>query len=285
MSTDSGDTTHASEMARFKASSQTAQLKTRIAREPHAVTYESIDGVALITINRPPDNWLNVGALEMLHDAWVRLNASDDRCAILTGAGNEAFCSGGQPDEFTIDSMLEELHAFYRAFPGGAVKLKKPLIGAVAGKVVGGSFALTMMMDMLVAAENTVFSYPEAQYSVGGGLIAPLASRIPHKVAMELMLVGEPMSVQRAYKVGFVNEIVPVGQQVEAAMRYARRIADNGPIVVSWFKSLADRLMPEGPAQIAAGLLGLRQDMLDSEDVYEMVGAVKAGRKPIYKGR
>jgi enoyl-CoA hydratase len=286
MSADNSGTLSTEAMARLKENSPAARRKALVAREPSAITYESVDGVALITINRPPGNWLNMGALEMLHDAWIRLNESDDRCAVITGTGNDAFVSGMQAaDEMSINFLYEQTLALYRGMPGGAVKLKKPLIGAAAGTVFGGGVSLCMVTDILVAAENTVFTYPEAKYSVGAGMIAKLPSRIPHKVAMELMLVGDPMSVQRAYEIGFVNEIVPVGQQVEAAMRYARRIADNGPIVVSWFKTLADSLMPEGPFEKTGQLLGQLQDLLDSDDICEMIDALGTGRKPRYKGK
>lgn len=269
-----------------QASTPAARRKAAVAREPKAVTYESIDNIALITINRPEQkNRLNIAALELLHDAWVRFNRSDDRCAVITGKGNDDFSWGGEPDEMTVDSIAEELHMFYRAMPGAAVKLNKPLIGAAAGTVLGGGFTLATMTDMLIAAENTTFTYPEAHANLANGLIGSLAVRIPHKIAMQIILTGKPLSVQRAYDVGFVNEIVPVGKQVEVAMQYARHIADNGPLVVSWFKNLVDRTLPKGPGEITGALLGELQSVLDSEDVAEFLAAYKTGRKPQFRGR
>lgn len=269
-----------------QTSSPAARRKAAMAREPKAVTYESIDNVALITINRPEQkNRLNIAALEMLHDAWIRYNQSDDRCAVITGKGNEFFSWGGQPDEMTVDSIAEELHMFYRAIPGATVKLNKPLIGAAAGDVLGGGFTLATMTDMLIAAENTVFTYPEAHANLANGLIGSLAVRIPHKIAMQVILTGQPLSVRRAYDVGFVNEIVPVGKQVDVAMKYARHIADNGPLVVSWFKNIVDRTLPKGPGEITGALLGELQGVLDSDDTSEFLAAYKTGRKPQFRGR
>jgi enoyl-CoA hydratase len=260
--------------------SSAERRRALIAKEPRAITYESSNGIALITINRPEQkNALSIGTLEMLHDAWVRYNKSDDRCAVLTGKGNDYFCNGGMPEDMTVASFAEELITFWRGIPGHAVKLNKPLIGALAGQVHGGGFTLAMMTDMLVAAENTVFAYPEAQFSTAGGLIGPLAVRIPHKVAMQIMLTGQPLSVQRAYEVGLVNEVVPVGKQVEAAMKHARHIADAGPLVIAWFKSLVDRTLPKAPGELAAGMLGEFQNLLDSEDIAEFVGSLREGRQ------
>ena len=86
----------------------------------------------------------------------------------------------------------------------------KPVVGAVAGWVVGGGMVLTTMCDILIAADNARFSYPEVKVGFTGGIISALATRIPHKIAMELLLVGEAIDAQRAYEVGYVNKVVPV---------------------------------------------------------------------------
>ena len=85
---------------------------------------------------------------------------------------------------------------------------------------------LTTMCDLLVAAESTMFSYPEVKVGFSGGLISNLATRIPHKVAMELLLIGEPMTVQRAYEVGYVNRITADGQEEATALEFAAKIRD-----------------------------------------------------------
>jgi len=274
-------TTNASHSERL---SPAERRKAAVAREPQAVLYESIDGVALITINRPRnDNQLSCGVLEMLHDCWIRLNESDDRCAVVTG-NNEVFSAGGGLDEFTIAAMADELYMFFRGIPGGAVTPKKPLIGAVAGLVQGGGFTLASRMDLIIAAENTHFTYPEVHVSAGGGWIGALSTRVPYQIAMQVLL-GEPLSVQRAYDVGFVNEIVPVGQQVEAAMKYARRIANAGPIAVSWFKSLVERTVPKSPAETTGKLLGELEGLLASEDLREFIASYQEGRQPHFKGK
>src|SRR3546814_9547568 len=121
----------------------------------------------------------------------------------------------------------------YRSFtPGVGVDLDKPIISAVSGWCVGGAVVLAQMCDLCVATEDAKFTYPEAKLGFAGGMIASLASRIPVKVAMELMLLGEVIDAQRAYDVGMVNRVVPNGQHIEEAMKMARRLAANAPVVM-----------------------------------------------------
>src|SRR5271154_2688965 len=162
-----------------------------------AVLYETDGRVALITINRPEKrNALNPAVVEGLHDAWLRFADGPERVAILTGAGGAAFSSGIDLNDVPGD--------WWRAVPGVGVALDKPVIAATAGWCVGGATVLVAMCDLCIAADNTVFSYPEAKVGYCGGIAANLVSRIPHKVAMEFLLMGRPMSAQRMYDAGFV---------------------------------------------------------------------------------
>ena len=177
-----------------------------------AVTYESQDAVATITINRPSQmNRIDADVVEGLHRAWQRFMANpDDRVAVLTGAGDKAFSAGAD--------LKAPPNNLYRAIPGVGVAVDKPVIGAVAGWVIGGGMVLTTMCDLLVAAETARFAYPEVKVGFTGGMIAALAARIPHKIAMELLLTGEPIDAKRAYEVGYVNKLVPPAERMPAAL-------------------------------------------------------------------
>src|SRR6476661_384051 len=172
--------------------------------------YESRNGVALITLNRPEKrNAINNDMAHALRAAWLRLNQSDDRVGLITHAG-EHFTGGadikGPPEDFPA------------CVPNVGVQLEKPLIAAVGGWVVGGGVVMVEMCDLCVAADDARFMFPEAKVGFTGALIAGLAARIPHKVAMELMLLGDEVNAQRMYQVGFVNSVVQPGQQLEAAL-------------------------------------------------------------------
>jgi enoyl-CoA hydratase/carnithine racemase len=149
---------------------------------------------------------------------------------------------------------------------------------------VGGGLVLAQFCDLLVAAENTTFLYPEAKVGFSGGLISSLAARIPHKVAMELLLLGDGISAQRAYEVGLVNKVVPAGEQVEAALDYARRLAANAPLVLSLLKRFVADTLPRGPSERAALARAQVDAVTNSADLAEGLAAFRAKRPPAFTG-
>src|SRR4051812_38357563 len=152
------------------------------------LTYESRDGVAIVTLNRPEKrNAINNDMALALRDAWIRLNESDDRVGVVTHAG-EHFTGGAD-----IKSPPQDFPA---CVPNVGVALEKPLIAAVGGWVVGGGAVIVQMCDLCVAADSARFMFPEAKVGFTGAVIAGLAARIPHKIAMELMLLGNVVGAQ-----------------------------------------------------------------------------------------
>ena len=251
-----------------------------MSKREEVVTYESRDGVAIITINRPERmNAINTEVEDALEQAWRRFAASDeDRVGILTGAGDRAFSAGRDRDVTAPPD-------FRRFTPGVMVPIDKPLIAAVGGWCVGGSIVLVQMCDLCVASENAKFVYPEAKLGFAGGLIASMVGRIPHKIAMELMLLGEEITAQRAYEVGFVNRLVPQGLHLVEAEKMARRMADHAPLVMSMFKRLTNEVLPKGPVE--QGIFAMRETeaVFSSADFTEGLAAIRENRKPAFQGR
>lgn len=242
------------------------------------VLYESRDGIAEITINRPEKyNILTHEVVAGLHEAWLRFNASDDKVAMLTATGDRAFTAGA--------NLRDIPHDLWRAVPGVGVKVEKPVIVATAGLVVGGGLVFVQMADLAVAADNTVFSYPEAKVGYSGGLISALAARIPHKIAMELLLVGGSIDAKRAYEVGLVNRVVPVGTQLEAARELAREIAANAPLVLTMLKSFVGEILPKGPSERAAIARATVEAVNTADDYREGIASFVEKRKPVFSGR
>jgi enoyl-CoA hydratase len=243
------------------------------------VTYGSARGVALITINRPDRmNRLDDAIVEGLHGAWQRLMASDaDRVAVLTGAGERAFTAGAD-----LQALPTSL---YRAIPGVGVAVDKPVVGAVAGWVVGGGMVLTTMCDILIAADNARFSYPEVKVGFTGGIISNLASRIPHKIAMELLLLGEAIDARRAYEVGYVNKVVALADLLPTAMDYAARIAATAPLPSRALKRFVMQTLPKSPTEIAGMARAEVDTIFASEDWAEGRSAFVAKRAPVYRGK
>ena len=152
------------------------------------------DGTTVIAINRPERrNAICAQTAIELQQAFAAFDASSQKVAVLTGSGDEAFSGGAD---------VTDLPELWRCVPTVGITTEKPVIAAVGGWCVGGALVVAMMCDLLVAAENAKFSYPEAKLGFTGGMIAGLAARIPHKVAMELILLCRTFDVRRAHGSG-----------------------------------------------------------------------------------
>jgi enoyl-CoA hydratase/carnithine racemase len=235
------------------------------------------DGTTLIAINRPEKrNAICAQTAIELQQAFADFDASEQRVAVITGTGDQAFSGGAD---------LTNIPELWRCIPTVGITTEKPVIAAVAGHCVGGALVLVMMCDLLVAADNAKFSYPEAAVGFTGGLIASLATRIPHKVAMELILLCRTIEAQRAYQVGFANEVVPVGQQVERALAWARELAGFSPLVLKTLKRfIVEGVLPQGPSERMARANRDLAIVRNSADAQESLRAFKEKRRPKFQG-
>ena len=164
------------------------------------------------------------------------------------------------------------------------VPVDKPVVGAVAGWVVGGAMVLTTMCDILVAADNTRFSYPEVKVGFTGGIITNLASRIPHKIAMEMLLVGEPIDAKRAYEVGYVNKVVPVAELMPAAWTMPAHRCHRAA-ALACTQALRRRSAAQGPDRDRRHRPGPNRHHLRQPGLGRGRKAFTEKRPPNYKGR
>ncbi|MDP6375852.1 MAG: enoyl-CoA hydratase-related protein [Pseudomonadales bacterium] len=245
------------------------------------VTYSSEsseDRIATITINRAEKmNAMNDAVILGLHDAFTRYAESDDRVAVLHAAGDRAFSVGAD----VTDAPRE----MWMGVPSIGVQLDKPVIAAVHGWCIGGAYVIVQMCDMVIASETTVFKYPEAQLGFTGGLIASSVARIPHKVAMEFMLLGEDFPAERALQAGMVNKVVAKGTELEEAMKWATILANSAPLVVTTIKHFSQATMPKSPAEAGAISRERLLNVRNSEDGAEGGRAFREKRTPEFKGR
>lgn len=243
------------------------------------VSYTSNNGIAEIRIDRAEKyNVITHDVVRELAAAWQRFKDSDeDRVAILYAAGERAFTAGAD--------LRDIPHDLWKAIPGVGIQIDKPIIAVTAGLVVGGGLVLVQFADLAIAADNSVFSYPEAKVGFSGGLISSLAGRIPHKLAMELLLVGGSISAQRAYEAGLVNRVVPVGQQLDTARELAAQIAANAPLVTQTLKRFVGEVIPKGPTEVAGIARAQIEAINASEDFHEGISAFTQKRAPQFAGR
>lgn len=240
------------------------------------VTYEVDGEIAIISLNRPDK--LNALSTELgveLLDAWKKYNASDEKVAIFTGAGERAFSVGA---DLTSNPEL------WRFMPNVGIDIDKPLIAAVHGHVIGGAVCLVQFCDLCIAADNTKFSYPESKIGVSGGLISSLVERMPHKVAMEFIYGLEDMSAERAYEVGFVNKVVPRDQLMDETLAYANRLAELAPLVLQMTKRFTNECLGKGPTEIAGIARRQAEELTSSNDFQEGRNSFKEKRKAVFTG-
>ncbi len=254
--------------------------------EAPPVLYEIRDRVAWITINRPEArNALNRAAREGVRAAFERFNADAGAAvAVLTGAGDKAFCAGGDLKEMA-DTSLKIPPRDHMVYLGRTLKVDKPVIGAINGLAYAGGFLLAQQVDLCIAAEHARFAITEAKVGRGSPWAAPLPWLIPPRAAMELLLTAEPISAQRAYELGLVNRVVPAGELVNATQQMATAIADNAPLSVQAGKALIYAAAEMG--WTAALDVGDRiyERVYLSEDGQEGPLAFREKRRPAWQGR
>ena len=233
------------------------------------VKVESSEGITTITMTRAEKrNALNQQLCDELLDAYTAFEAGADQVAVLQADG-PAFCVGAD--------LKEPPAAMWKAVPHVSHKLSKP--------VIGGAICMVMTCDLMVSADTTKFMYPEAKVGVFGGLMPGIVSRMPHKVAMELLLLGEEISVKRAYDVGFVNKVVPLGEERKEGRRMARIIAESAPLVIRTLRDFANQTLPRGPAEIFVPERYKLERIAGSEDRKEGAAAFREKRAARFKGR
>jgi enoyl-CoA hydratase/carnithine racemase len=211
------------------------------------VTYQVSDGVGWVTLDRPEVmNAFDKRMLDELSTIWRDARGDDDvRCLVLTGAGDRAFCAGGDLKEMASTGLTVPPPDFLPQF-GRTVQVDKPTIAAVNGIAYGGGFLLAQGCDLVVAAEHARFAISEAKVGRGSPWAAPLPWLIPPRIAMEILLTGDPIDAARAREVGLVNHVVPAADLVVRTQALARRIADNAPLSVRAAKATV-RLVAEAP--------------------------------------
>ena len=251
------------------------------------VIYEpATDGVAWLTINRPEArNALSKGVRDGLWAGFRRFaDDADAAVLILTGAGDKAFCAGGDLKEMS-DTALKVPPPDFLPYLQRTVKTDKPVIAAVNGVAFAGGFLLAQMCDLVIAADHAKFGITEAKVGRGSPWAAPLPWLVGPRAAMEIMLIGDPLTAQRAYEIGLVNRVVPADKLRDEALSIATTIAGNAPLSVRAAKQLVYLSAEHGWSAALEAADALYEPVYLSDDAQEGPTAFKEKRRPQWQGR
>ncbi|MEA2832630.1 MAG: enoyl-CoA hydratase [Methylobacteriaceae bacterium] len=255
------------------------------------VSYEKKNGIAYVTVNRPKVlNALNTPTWKDLRTAFE--DARDDasvRGAILTGAGNKAFIAGADIAELAHVAAFEaeQSSRFGQEVLDLIENLGKPVIAAINGFALGGGCETAMACTIRIAVETAKFGQPEVGLGLipGGGGTQRLPRLVGKGWALQLILSGEMISAQEAYRIGLVNEIVPAADLIARAETILKKIASNAPIAVRFALEAANKGMDTSQGEgllLEASYFGL---CAATEDKKEGTAAFLEKRAPQFQGR
>ncbi len=257
--------------------------------EPSVLVDYLLDGqVALVTLNRPhADNAITteMGALltEVVETIAVRTAV---RVVVLTGAGDRAFSVGSdlrQRKSMTKEDWLRQRQAFDRTLYT-VRQLRKPIFAAVNGIAYGGGCELAQSTDFIIASDTATFGQPEAMLGLaaGGGSPALLPRLLPRGKALQMLMTGDPVPAQEAYRLGMVNELHPAGELMSAAKRIADKIASNSPTAVQSVKRAVHLGEGQPIEQAIAIMMDAHWRSAVHPDRVEGIGAFNDGREPSF---
>lgn len=262
------------------------QPKRRSPEEFQYVQFRVADGAARMTLNRPDHNLLNEDMLRELSDGITAAGQRDDVKLIVLDAAGKVFCGGIDIGEYTSERVFQMLDAFHSVF-SGILETAKPVLCVVNGPAIGGGAELAAFGDLVIATPKARFAQPEITI----GVFPPLASTIlpflvGPKVALELVLLGEPVSAERALELGLINRLVPESKLEATVDDLISRVASqSGPVL-----TMAKRAILGGMG------LSLRDGLKNSMDIFlnelyhledsqEGLRALVEKRKPNWKNR
>ncbi len=255
------------------------------------VRFAQADGVARITLDRPDTlNAVDVDTEARLQGIWAQLEADPTaRVAVLTGAGDRAFCVGA--DMKSTGKSGLDYWASPRPGGFGGIALRQtldiPVIARVNGHALGGGFEMMLGCDLVVAAEDATFGLPEPRVGrlpLDGGMTL-LPRQLPLKQAMSLLLTGRRIKAAEALAMGLVNEVVPRAELDAAVDRWVADILACAPLSIRAIKQSVQRTAHLTGAEAQMMRLPAVIACLQSEDGEEGVRAFREKRPPRWTGR
>ena len=254
------------------------------------VLTESRGPVALVTINRPDKlNALNIAIRRELAETLDRLREdANTRVVVMTGAGEKAFVAGADIAEFEGRTALDQREVMRaRSIFTSTEEFPKPIIAMVNGYCLGGGCELAMACDIRTASDRARFGQPEINLGIipGGGGTQRLARLVGEGKAMQLILSGEMISAQEAYRIGLVDELYPAAELEAKTLELAGKIAEKSPVALAMAKAAVKGAARSNLREGLEREIDLFALTFSSQDKEEGVRAFLEKRKPSFKGR
>jgi crotonobetainyl-CoA hydratase len=258
-----------------------------------AVLVEHRGNVMVITINRPEArNAINAAVSIGVGDALEEAQHDPDvRAVVITGSGDKSFCAGADLKAIARRENLYHPDHGEWGFAGYVQHfIDKPTIAAVNGTALGGGTELALASDLVVAHQLARFGLPEVKRGLiaAAGGVFRIVDQLPRKVAMELLLTGEPLTASDAWEWGLVNQVVKEGTVLDAALALAARITVNAPLSVQASKRIAygvDNGVITGDEAGWERTVTEMRTLIKSEDATEGPLAFAEKREPVWKAR
>jgi cyclohexa-1,5-dienecarbonyl-CoA hydratase len=258
-------------------------------RTPDQFQYVKLrfDGsVARMTLSRPEHNLLNEAMLREMADGIAYSGERGDVKLIVLDSACKVFCGGIDIGEYTSERVFQMLDAFHSAF-AGMLEVSKPVICVVNGPAIGGGAELAAFGDLVIASPKARFAQPE----ISIGVFPPLASTIlpflvGPKIALELVLTGEPVTAERALELGMINRLVPEAQLEQAVKDLVNRISSHsGPVLTMAKKAILGGMGLSLRDGLKHSMNIFLNELYRLEDSQEGLRALVEKRKPNWKNR
>lgn len=254
------------------------------------VKLEKRGHIATVSLNRPETrNAMNMAMINRLREIWLELRDDNDVwVVVLTAEGGKSFCVGTDLKEIATLEPDWHKEAFWKSVPQGSLEqgldFYKPVIAAIDGHCLGIGLTLAMACDLRIATETSLFGFPEVKVgmpTVMAGL--KLARMIPYAAAAEMLLIGDSIDANKAFRIGLINYVVSKKELAKKTEELANKLVRNAPLGVALTKELMIRGQ-ELP--LTHGLRmgeSLRRISFDTEDSIEGPKAFIEKRKPKFK--
>jgi len=251
------------------------------------IIYKKDNGVAKVTINRPPFNILNVETLREIVKALEDVGKDDDiKVLVITGVEEKAFSAGVDIKDHFPEKIKETLESFHRVFHLLA-EINKPTVAVVRGLAFGGGCELASACDIVLASEDAQFGQQEVKVGAIPTVACVLLPRIiGRKKALEIILTGDTIAAMEAKQIGLVNQVFPVTELEKAVNKLVEKFKEKSPVILKLIRMAVYEGLDKDFKEALDGVTDIYVNrLMKTEDAVEGLKAFLEKRKPVWKGK